>query len=264
LPQEPRQGQATCHGGLEIKLYGLSPAFRPVRASLMLVLVSEGSGSLIHRSGRIPLAPGDMLICKSGSTPSIEAPERMIAHIVFADEPNEFAELPPLTQVSGISPKTAGFFALCAACAGVRMGAGAGNRALPEEVIRECVDLARKALPPVILPQHISEMLRILGGRYSEMLSLDSLAKELHMNKFKLVKDFKQYMGITPIEYLLEKRLDASACRLCSTSDSISEIAEFAGFNSTSYFVRRFKAHFSLTPLAYRNQSSQPPKLAKR
>jgi AraC-like DNA-binding protein len=239
-----------------MKLYGLSPVLRPVRASMMMLLVSEGSGSMIHRSERIPLEPADMLICKNGSTLSIEASERMLAHIVFADEPDEFAQLPPLTQVSGISPKTAGVFALCAACA--------GGRALPEEIVLECIDLARKAAPPVVMPQHISEMLRILGNRYSEMLSLDSLAKELHMNKFKLVKDFKQYIGITPIEYLLEKRLDASACRLCSTSDSISEIAEFAGFNSASYFVRRFKAHFSLTPLAYRNQSSQPPKFAKR
>lgn len=106
-------------------------------------------------------------------------------------------------------------------------------------------------------PESVLALRRMLDTRYMEKLTLDSLAGELHWNKFKLEKDFKRYYACTPFEYLLNVRVE-EACRLLrETKDSVLKIGFAVGVDNASYFIRLFRSRVGMSPLAYREHGPE-------
>ena len=95
---------------------------------------------------------------------------------------------------------------------------------------------------------------------YSQKIKLDDLASLAFMNKFYLVHEFKKYIGKTPINYLVDRRVEASKELLSSTNLSIEKIAEKAGFSSQSYFNQVFKKKVGTSPTQFRRSSKQDSK----
>lgn len=90
---------------------------------------------------------------------------------------------------------------------------------------------------------------------YAEPITLDTLANETYLDKFYLVHVFKKHFDTTPINYLIEKRIEESKYLLETTHHTISQISNIVGFNSQSYFTQTFKKKLGLTPAEYRKQS---------
>ncbi|MCI5838322.1 MAG: AraC family transcriptional regulator [Christensenellaceae bacterium] len=65
---------------------------------------------------------------------------------------------------------------------------------------------------------------------------------------------FKNVMGVSPKQYIINKRLEYSKSLLANTDESITEISYKCGFSSTSHFIQVFKQATDLTPIAYRKQ----------
>ena len=99
-----------------------------------------------------------------------------------------------------------------------------------------------------------------LDASYMENITLDTLARRSHMNKYYLVHAFTKYVGVSPITYLLQRRIDEGKYLLRSTSHSISQIASILGFSSQSYFSQAFKKSVGQTPVQYRNTCRQQHK----
>ena len=74
-----------------------------------------------------------------------------------------------------------------------------------------------------------NEILNYLSLNYNESISLDVLEKEFKMNKFKLQKNFKNKVGLTPLEYQTSIRIENSK-KLFYTDTTLVEIALEAGF----------------------------------
>ncbi|MDO5718410.1 MAG: AraC family transcriptional regulator [Tissierellia bacterium] len=88
-----------------------------------------------------------------------------------------------------------------------------------------------------------------IDTHYSRDLKLNELAKIAYLNKYYLVHRFKELYGMTPIDYLLEKRYSVSLELIETTDYSIKEISSIVGFNSQSYFNQVFKKRSGgLTP----------------
>lgn len=87
---------------------------------------------------------------------------------------------------------------------------------------------------------------------YTHDITLEELAKMIYTNKYQLVREFKKNYGVTPIHYLLDKRLNIAEDLLKNTNHTIEDIARFVGFNSASYFTQIFKRRVKLTPREYR------------
>lgn len=97
------------------------------------------------------------------------------------------------------------------------------------------------------------ELIRKYINQHSiEPLTLDDLANVSHLNKFYLSHIFSKAYGISPINYLLERRILHSKELLKTTDYSITRIAHATGFSSSNYFSQAFKKYMGITPKAYR------------
>lgn len=111
----------------------------------------------------------------------------------------------------------------------------------------------------VILPikREIRMICHYIDQNYSENLSLENLAQYMKMNKYYMAHEFKKYMHISPIQYLIKRRIKECQSLLKTSSLSVSEISEAVGFSSQSYFSQIFKKEIGMTPLEYRQSNTQ-------
>lgn len=93
-----------------------------------------------------------------------------------------------------------------------------------------------------------------IDSNYADDIKLEQLSAMAYMNKFHLISEFKQSYRVTPIEYLILKRIEISKNLLISTNHSMEEISSIVGFNSQSYFNQVFKKKVGQTPSQFRKK----------
>lgn len=96
-----------------------------------------------------------------------------------------------------------------------------------------------------------------INNHYQEDITLELLSEKTYMNKFYLVHAFKQYKGVSPINYLIRLRVQQAKELLETTNYSIAQISDSCGFSSQSYFSQVFKKACGMTPNAYRKSSDR-------
>ena len=96
---------------------------------------------------------------------------------------------------------------------------------------------------------------RYIDLHFKEALTLDQLAEEAHMNKFYLSHSFKREYGVSPINYMISRRIEESKYLLAETDLSMSQIAQLLGFSSLSYFSQVFRKTQELSPMEYRQNA---------
>ena len=75
------------------------------------------------------------------------------------------------------------------------------------------------------------------------------------MNKYYLSHAFKREYGISPISYMISRRIDESKYLLAETDLSMSQIAQLLGFSSLSYFSQVFRRTQGIAPMEYRHKN---------
>ena len=69
-----------------------------------------------------------------------------------------------------------------------------------------------------------------------------------------MVHAFSREYGISPINYLISRRIQESRYLLSTTDHSLSQIAHMLGFSSPSYFSQSFRKLSGMSPMEYRKQ----------
>lgn len=114
-------------------------------------------------------------------------------------------------------------------------------------------ELSVPTAPPIFSGNHhCSAVHRYIDLHFKESLTLDQLAAEAHVNKYYLSHAFKQEYGISPINYMIARRIDESKYLLVETDLSMSQIAHLLGFSSLSYFSQAFRRSQDISPNEYR------------
>lgn len=90
---------------------------------------------------------------------------------------------------------------------------------------------------------------------FKESLTLEQLADDAHMSKYYLSHAFKREYGISPINYMISRRIDESKYLLAETDLSMSQIAQLLGFSSLSYFSQVFRRSQNISPKEYRQST---------
>ena len=97
---------------------------------------------------------------------------------------------------------------------------------------------------------------RYIDNHYKEQLTLDLLATEAKVNKYYLVHAYKQAYGISPINYMISRRIQEGKRLLAETDLSLSQISGILGFSSASYFSQSFRKAEAISPADYRKTNT--------
>lgn len=100
--------------------------------------------------------------------------------------------------------------------------------------------------------QRIKDTLAYIREHFTEKITLDEIAKHLHLSTNECCRFFKKNMNCTLFEYITEYRLSKSMELLEHTDLSVSQIAYESGFGSSSYFIEKFRKNVGMTPAAFR------------
>ena len=94
-----------------------------------------------------------------------------------------------------------------------------------------------------------------IDRHFKENITLDMLAELSHVSKYHMVHVFTEEYGISPINYLIYKRIEEGKQLLQQTDYSLALIGRTLGFSSPSYFSQAFKKQVNCTPMEYRKKS---------
>jgi AraC-like DNA-binding protein len=95
---------------------------------------------------------------------------------------------------------------------------------------------------------------RFMEENYSQSINLHTLAEISGYSYDYFRHLFKAETGLSPVRYIMEKRLAAAKHMLVNTRKTISQIAMDCGFSTTSQFCDMFKRATHTTPLQYRKK----------
>lgn len=95
-------------------------------------------------------------------------------------------------------------------------------------------------------------MMQYIHQQFSMNISLEDIAGHAMVSKSTTLNLFRKYLHITPINYLINYRLQEAAKLLSSTERKIHVISKEVGFESVDYFCKAFKKYYSMTPTEYR------------
>lgn len=95
-------------------------------------------------------------------------------------------------------------------------------------------------------------MLNWIHQHFDEKVTLADIAKAGRLSNSECCRYFKKILKTTPINYLIHYRIQKSLPLLQERDSNVTEVAFKAGFNSSSYFIEKFRKSMNMTPLAYK------------
>ena len=107
------------------------------------------------------------------------------------------------------------------------------------------------------IPRDVFRCMQYVRQHTGTPLQVADVARYAGMSRSQLTRKFKNSLGVLPGEFIMLSRLEQSRYLLEQTQKPISAISDSLCFSSQSYFTNVFKKHYSLTPLAYRQNRRQ-------
>ncbi len=102
------------------------------------------------------------------------------------------------------------------------------------------------------MAEEIDKATIYFNEHYNEDICIEEYAKEHNISTSWFIRNFKQYTGSTPAQYILSIRIYNAEALLKSNQYNITEIANIIGYNNPLYFSRIFKKVKGLSPSEYR------------
>lgn len=96
--------------------------------------------------------------------------------------------------------------------------------------------------------------IKLLNERFNEEITLDAVAKELHVSPQYLSATFSKHVGLSFSSYLREKRLNYAASLLIRSEYNVTDICFLCGFRNLSHFIRSFENKFIMSPMSFRKK----------
>ncbi len=101
----------------------------------------------------------------------------------------------------------------------------------------------------------IEPIINYINMHFAEDISLDCLAKLVHITPQHLCKVFKERLNMRPFEYITKKRIQESKKLLISQNMTIKEVCKKVGYNDSSYFCALFKKYELISPSYFRGSA---------
>ena len=119
----------------------------------------------------------------------------------------------------------------------------------------QCADEKRKvSRQEQIAAERMKQMLRFVEEHYAEELTVERIAADAALSESACLRSFRQVLGITPIQYVKQFRVEKAAELLRFTQLKTGEIGAECGFADGSYFIKTFREIKHCTPKEYRKR----------
>ena len=105
---------------------------------------------------------------------------------------------------------------------------------------------------------YIHEALAFIEQNFQNDISVEDIAEVCGLNRSYFGKIFKEALGITTQEFLLNYRMTKAAELLKLTQLSIGSISAAVGYNNPLHFSRAFKHVYQVSPREWRNRNQVP------
>jgi AraC-like DNA-binding protein len=107
---------------------------------------------------------------------------------------------------------------------------------------KDSVEVSAKQL------EKMRAVITVMEQRYGEQWDLQTLSKLIYLSPSRFSALFKQTVGVSPLEYLIQIRLSHAVRMLEDTEIKIVDIAYECGFHNLSNFNRLFKCNIGISP----------------
>ncbi|WP_127341772.1 helix-turn-helix domain-containing protein [Enterococcus faecalis] len=101
------------------------------------------------------------------------------------------------------------------------------------------------------------QLLDYVHQHFHQPITVEEISQVIPISKKKCTNLFNSYTHLSPINYLIDYRLNQAKKMLLATELNVTEICFSIGFNNVSYFITQFKNKYSFTPFQFRKKFSQ-------
>lgn len=125
------------------------------------------------------------------------------------------------------------------------------------QVMRAWVEREGDQAGPIaaIRDRHLGRALKQIHEQPSRAWTVADLARSAGMSRTSFSEQFNRLLGVSPIQYLTQWRIEKAKAALRSASTPVAEVAASVGYQSEAAFNRAFKRHVGIGPGKYRSPS---------
>ncbi len=230
-----------------------------IRNYYMFVLVNKGEATFYHKSGNITLKPHDLLVMCPGEK----------IHYV--------ANTPWSIQWVGLYGQTVEQYMDLLSVNGNNPIIHIQHYYETEKILNELYDSIgeryeyAKCHQISLIYQFFSILLRnsnrrlnvdiahsakkIIDYNFDKDITIKDISDSLYVSHEYLTRRFSDLFGLSPKEYLINKRIELAKKLLRENNASVMEISNSVGYDDQLFFSRIFKKKTGVSPLAYRSKN---------
>ncbi len=102
------------------------------------------------------------------------------------------------------------------------------------------------------IPDSIAKSVKYLNEHIEQNPAISRLAELCGISEVYFRKQFREYLGVSPLEYRNALRLERARTYLEYGEISVQEISDMLGYSTVSHFIKEFKNRYGCSPLKYR------------
>jgi AraC-like DNA-binding protein len=104
---------------------------------------------------------------------------------------------------------------------------------------------------------YVARALALLHRDLTRAWTVDELGRHVGLSRSALAERFTHLIGVAPMRYLANWRMQVAAQELRNRSTSLAQVANTVGYESEAAFSRAFKKAFGTAPATWRRSRSQ-------
>lgn len=130
------------------------------------------------------------------------------------------------------------------------------------DVAADFIEQAVQAVPGVQPPRSehkLSSVIQYIDDHLAQDLTVTELSEVVHHHPNYFIRFFKNHLGMTPMAFVYERRLEKAKQLLVASELTIGEIAHATGFHDIFHFSKAFKHKIGVAPSEFRSWPRATP-----